>query len=56
MFKNYLKIAWRNLSKNKGYTIINVGGLAIGMAVTLIIGLWINDELSLTITLPIRTR
>ncbi|MFN3138381.1 MAG: ABC transporter permease [Allomuricauda sp.] len=46
MFKNYLKIAWRNLSKNKGYTIINVGGLAIGMAVTLIIGLWINDELS----------
>jgi len=46
MFKNYLKIAWRNLSKNKGYTIINVGGLALGMAVTLIIGLWINDELS----------
>ena len=46
MFKNYLKIAWRNLWKNKGYTIINVGGLALGMAVTLIIGLWILDELS----------
>ncbi|MER3319547.1 MAG: FtsX-like permease family protein [Allomuricauda sp.] len=46
MFKNYLKIAWRNLTKNMGYTIINVGGLALGMAVTLIIGLWINDELS----------
>ncbi|MDF0714873.1 ABC transporter permease [Muricauda sp. 334s03] len=46
MFKNYLKIAWRNLTKNKGYTIINVGGLALGMAVTLIIGLWIKDELS----------
>ncbi len=46
MFKNYLKIAWRNLIKHKGYTIINVGGLALGMAVTLIIGLWINDELS----------
>jgi predicted permease len=46
MFKNYLKIAWRNLTKNKGYTIINVGGLALGMAVALIIGLWINDELS----------
>jgi putative ABC transport system permease protein len=46
MFKNYLKIAWRNLLKNKGYTFINVGGLAIGMAVTLIIGLWIQDELS----------
>ncbi|MGB2759311.1 MAG: ABC transporter permease, partial [Maribacter stanieri] len=46
MFKNYLKIAWRNLWKNKGYTFINVGGLALGMAVTLIIGLWILDELS----------
>ncbi|MBQ4913021.1 ABC transporter permease [Maribacter sp. MMG018] len=46
MFKNYLKIAWRNLLKNKGYSLINVGGLALGMAVTLIIGLWIQDELS----------
>ncbi len=46
MFKNYLKIAWRNLWKNKGYTLINVGGLALGMAVTLIIGLWVQDELA----------
>lgn len=46
MFRNYLKIAWRNLVKNKGYTIINVGGLALGMAVTLIIGLWMQDELT----------
>ncbi|RRQ50394.1 ABC transporter permease [Maribacter algicola] len=46
MFKNYLKIAWRNLLKNKGYSVINIGGLALGMAVTLIIGLWIQDELS----------
>jgi len=46
MFKNYLKIAWRNLAKNKVYSIINIGGLALGMAVTLIIGLWIQDELS----------
>ncbi|MCK0188894.1 ABC transporter permease [Arenibacter sp. F20364] len=46
MFKNYLKIAWRNLTNNKGYSIINIGGLALGMAVTLIIGLWIQDELS----------
>ncbi|WP_108245680.1 ABC transporter permease [Muricauda brasiliensis] len=46
MLKNYIKIAWRNLAKNKGYTIINVGGLALGMAVTLIIGLWVQDELS----------
>ncbi len=46
MFKNYLKIAWRNLLKNKGYSAINIGGLALGMAVTLIIGLWIADELT----------
>ncbi|MEC7262167.1 MAG: ABC transporter permease, partial [Bacteroidota bacterium] len=45
MLKNYLKIAWRNLTKHKGYTIINVGGLALGMAVALIIGLWVKDEL-----------
>ena len=46
MFKNYLKIAWRNLLKNKAYSAINIGGLALGMAVTLIIGLWVNDELT----------
>ena len=46
MIKNYLKIAWRNLIKNKAYTVINVGGLALGMAVTLIIGLWLVDELT----------
>ena len=46
MIKNYLKIGWRNLLKNKAYSIINIGGLALGMAVTLIIGLWMQDELS----------
>ncbi|MCK0134853.1 ABC transporter permease [Arenibacter sp. S6351L] len=46
MIKNFFKIAWRNLRNNKGYTAINVGGLALGMAVTLIIGLWIQDEIS----------
>jgi ABC-type antimicrobial peptide transport system permease subunit len=46
MYKNYFKIAWRNLWKNKGYSAINIGGLALGMAVTLIIGLWMHDELS----------
>ena len=46
MFKNYLKIAWRNLIKNKGYSIINIGGLAIGMACFLMIALFINNELS----------
>ena len=46
MLKNYFKIAWRNLEKNKGYSAINIGGLAIGMAVAILIGLWIYDELS----------
>jgi len=46
MFKNYFKIAWRNLVKNKGASFINVGGLAVGMAVAILIGLWIWDELS----------
>jgi len=46
MIKNYLKIAVRNLMKNKGYSAINIGGLAIGMAVAILIGLWIYDELS----------
>src|SRR5687768_11408641 len=46
MIKNYLKVAWRNLIKSKGYSVINVGGLAVGMAVAMLIGLWIYDELS----------
>ena len=46
MFRNYLKIAWRNLLRNKVYSAINIGGLAVGMAVAMLIGLWIYDELS----------
>ena len=46
MFRNYIKIAFRNLLKNKVYSFINIFGLAIGMAVTIMIGLWIADELS----------
>jgi putative ABC transport system permease protein len=46
MIKNYLKIAWRNLIKNKAASFINIGGLAVGMAVAMLIGLWIWDELS----------
>src|SRR5688572_13611333 len=46
MFKNYFKTAWRNLTRNKGYSFINIGGLAIGMTVAILIGLWIYDELS----------
>ncbi|MCF0073341.1 ABC transporter permease [Dyadobacter sp. CY261] len=44
MLNNYLKIAFRNLIKNKGYSAINIGGLAVGMAVAMIIGLWVYDE------------
>jgi putative ABC transport system permease protein len=46
MFRNYFKIAFRNLIKNKGYTFINIAGLATGMAVALLIGLWVWDELT----------
>lgn len=46
MIKNYFKIAWRNIWKNKVFSAINIVGLAIGMAVTLLIGLWVNSELN----------
>lgn len=46
MFKNYIKIALRNLLKNKVYSLINISGLAIGMTATILIALWIYDELS----------
>ena len=46
MLRNYFKIAVRNLLKNKGYSFINIGGLAVGMAVAILSGLWVWDELS----------
>ncbi|MBC8111721.1 MAG: ABC transporter permease [Verrucomicrobia bacterium] len=46
MFRNYLKISLRNLVRNKVYSFINIAGLATGMAVAMLIGLWIYDELS----------
>ncbi len=46
MLKNYFKIAWRNLIKSKGYGAINIGGLAVGMAVAILIGLWVYDEVT----------
>src|SRR5687768_13081542 len=45
MFQNYLKVAIRNLLKRKSYTFINVFGLATGMAVCLLIVLFIKSEL-----------
>jgi putative ABC transport system permease protein len=46
MIKNYFVIALRNLSKNKVYSFINIAGLAVGIAVAMLIGLWVWDELS----------
>jgi putative ABC transport system permease protein len=46
MIANYFKIAWRNLFKNKASSFINISGLAIGMAVAMLIGLWVYDEVS----------
>jgi putative ABC transport system permease protein len=46
MLRNYFKIAFRNLVKNRVYSFINIFGLASGMAVAMLIGLWIYDELS----------
>jgi len=46
MFKNFIKIAYRNLFRSKGFTVINITGLAIGMAATMLIVLLIRHELS----------
>lgn len=44
MLKNYFKIAWRNLFKSKTSSFINISGLAVGLTVTILISLWIKDE------------
>ena len=46
MFKNNLKIAWRHLLKDRQFTFLNVVGLSAGLACTLLIFLWVGDELS----------
>jgi putative ABC transport system permease protein len=46
MFKSYFTIGWRNLLKSKTHSFINIGGLAVGIASCLLIGLYIMDELS----------
>ena len=46
MLRNYLKIAIRNLLKNKAFSSINIFGLALGMTISMLIGLWIYDEYS----------
>ncbi len=46
MFNNYLKIAWRNIKRHKGYSFINITGLAVGMTVCILILLFVRYELS----------
>jgi predicted permease len=46
MFKNYFKAAFRNIRRNKGFSIINIAGLAVGMAAAMLILLWAQNELS----------
>jgi putative ABC transport system permease protein len=46
VIKNFIKIAWRNMIKHKGYSLINITGLAIGMACCILISIWVLDELS----------
>src|SRR5664279_153037 len=52
MFKNYFKTAWRNITRTIGYSTLNVAGLTIGMAVALLIGLWVYDQYSFDKFLP----
>ncbi|MBX3255552.1 MAG: ABC transporter permease [Chitinophagaceae bacterium] len=46
MLKNYIKIAWRNLVRNKSFSVINIIGLALGLTCSLLITLWVQDERS----------
>ncbi|SEO67356.1 ABC transporter permease [Mucilaginibacter sp. OK283] len=46
MLKNYFKTAWRNLFRNKFYSLINIAGLTAGLAIGILILLWVQDELS----------
>ena len=46
MLRNYLKVAWRNLLRHKGYSFINIFGLAAGLGSCLMMLLWVRDELS----------
>ena len=52
MFRNYFKTSWRNIIREKGYSGFNILGLAIGMAVALVIGLWVQYQLSYDKWLP----
>ncbi|HVZ98244.1 MAG TPA: ABC transporter permease, partial [Chitinophagaceae bacterium] len=46
MFKNFFKVAFRNLFRNKAFSVINIAGLTIGMASSILILLWVQNEVS----------
>jgi len=46
MIKNYFKVAFRNIIRHRGYSFINISGLAIGIAICILILLWVQDEIS----------
>src|SRR5688572_942600 len=52
MFRNYLIIGWRNLTRSAGFSLINIFGLTAGMSVAMLIGLWVHDELSFNKSFP----
>jgi ABC-type antimicrobial peptide transport system permease subunit len=52
MLKNYIRTAWRNIIRSKGYSALNIFGLAMGMAVALLIGVWVYNEYSYDKFLP----
>jgi len=56
VLKNYLVIGWRNLVRAAGFSVINIFGLAAGMSVALLIGLWVYDELSFNKSFPNQDR
>jgi putative ABC transport system permease protein len=55
MLKNYFTIAWRNLLRNKSYSIINIAGLGIGIAACILIGLFVYNEISFDNNIPDKT-
>jgi putative ABC transport system permease protein len=46
MFRNYLKVAFRNIFRHKAFSLLNISGLAVGMASSILILLWVQHELS----------
>jgi putative ABC transport system permease protein len=46
MIRNFFIVAWRNLLRNRTSSLINIGGLAVGLAVAIVLGLWVRDEVT----------